>query len=181
MLKVDFRIYLYLYISESVILWSITIPNCCKNTQFLAEFSKMHLILQIGAPNFANWGHWVWNWNPPIDIPKIMKKHPKTFEYPHIPSTSQTPPPPGWTYLYASIPCEACWWQPAMHHGTYTLYPSSLNLAFEAMRGESDSASGHSFLSMLDISHLWSLNIFLMNFSTFKGSVMILVRSSSPE
>ena len=48
---------------------------------------------------FPNWGHWVWNGNPPIDVPKMTKKHRKTFEHPRIPSTSVTLPPPSQVLL----------------------------------------------------------------------------------
>ncbi len=42
----------------------------------------MDPILQIGRIVSG------WIGNPPIDVPKITKKHPKTFEHPRIPSTS---------------------------------------------------------------------------------------------
>ena len=45
--------------------------------------------------------------NLPIDIPKMTKKLPKTFEHPCMPSTSESPctPPPGCTYSFQFL-CE---------------------------------------------------------------------------
>ena len=61
--------------------WVIFWPNFPSYTQ---------PICKIG---WANWVYWVWNRNPPIDIPNMTKKHPKAFEHPRISSTSQDPPP----------------------------------------------------------------------------------------
>ena len=91
-LKVDFKIPAIFVTSKIVILWPITIPNCCAK-QFWTNWVLFCQIFQ-NAPNFANWAHWVWNRNPPINIPKMTKKHSKSFEYTRIPSTSEYTPTP---------------------------------------------------------------------------------------
>ncbi len=89
MLKVDFQIStISIYTSKSVSLWPIAIPNCCKKHSIRCLFGQ---IFQ-NAPNFSNGARWVWNGNPPIDIPKMTKKQHEIFQHPRIPSTSESPP-----------------------------------------------------------------------------------------
>ncbi len=85
MLKVDSRIST-ISIPLKTDFVTITIPNFCK--KFVPNWVLFGQIFK-NAPNFANWALWVWNGNPLIDIPKMMKKHPKATEHPGIPSTSE--------------------------------------------------------------------------------------------
>ena len=92
MLKVDFRI-LTISIPQKAWFRPISIPFFYKNAPNLGQIVCFFGKIFENTPNLANWAHWVCDQNPPINIPKLRKMHPKTFEHPRIPFVSKTPPP----------------------------------------------------------------------------------------
>ena len=66
--------------------------NLSQKTPKLGQIGCFFGQIFQNTPNFANWADWVWNENPPIDIPKIMKNHPKNSAPPRIPFVSENPP-----------------------------------------------------------------------------------------
>ena len=90
----------HLYTSKSVILWPISIPFFCKKHPiwdklgaFLAKFSKIHPILQIGRIGYLMITH-------PSIYQNSRKCTSKPFEHPRIPFVSENPPPRGYTITH---------------------------------------------------------------------------------
>ena len=69
--------------------------NLSQKTPKLGQIGCFFGQIFQNTPNFANWADWVWNGNPPIDIPQIVKNHLKNFAHPRIPFYSESPPPRG--------------------------------------------------------------------------------------
>ncbi len=56
-------------------------PNSCKKHPIGNKICAFFGQSFQNAPNLANWAHWVCNGNPPIDVPKMAKKHLKIFPW----------------------------------------------------------------------------------------------------
>ena len=93
MLKAEFKIFDHLYTSKSVIVWPISIQFFCKKHPiwgklgaFLAKFSKIHPILQIGHIGYVTITH-------PSIYQNLRKCTSKPLSIPAYHLSVRTPPP----------------------------------------------------------------------------------------
>ena len=70
-LKIN-KIHDYITNNEIIVQESKVTQRCPRHKVLWCFFGQ---IFQ-NTPNFANLVHWVWDRNPPINIPNITKKHP---------------------------------------------------------------------------------------------------------